>query len=183
MNAKLGLRKELRNLLAILIKQRPHRRRCAKWLLAYRAEMQERQGIRSVEIVTARELSEKYPHGADGRSGQTGRRRDSGKVFKLDQIHPRRNGGCALAPRSMTAPFADGLERLKEALLSLDKRQEPGTKGLGTSPQRKQMAQIKADEITRNFFASRSRTTTRRFRLMKSATITSLGRWHCAALP
>jgi F-type H+-transporting ATPase subunit delta len=58
MNAKLGLRKELRNLLAVLIKNdRIHDVR--EVAAAWRAEMQERQGVRPVEIVTARELSEK----------------------------------------------------------------------------------------------------------------------------
>ena len=62
MNAKLGLRKELRNLLAILINN-DRIGDVREVVLAYRAEMQERQGIRSVEIVTARELSEKYRTG------------------------------------------------------------------------------------------------------------------------
>jgi F-type H+-transporting ATPase subunit delta len=58
MNAKLKLLKELRNLLAVLIKNdRIHDVR--EVAAAYRTEMQERQGIRPVEIVTARELGEK----------------------------------------------------------------------------------------------------------------------------
>jgi len=58
MNAKLKLLKELRNLLAVLIKNdRIHEVR--EVAAAYRTEMQERQGIRPVEIVTARELGEK----------------------------------------------------------------------------------------------------------------------------
>src|ERR1017187_8959373 len=57
MNAKLGLRKELRNLLAVLINN-DRIGDVREVVLAYRAEMQERQGIRSVEILTARELSE-----------------------------------------------------------------------------------------------------------------------------
>ena len=58
MNAKLGLRKELRNLLAVLINN-DRIGDVGEVVLAYRTEMQERQGIRSVEILTARELSEK----------------------------------------------------------------------------------------------------------------------------
>jgi F-type H+-transporting ATPase subunit delta len=58
MNAKLGLQKELRNLLAVLIKN-DRIGDVKEVAAAYRAEMQERQGVRSVEIVTARELSEK----------------------------------------------------------------------------------------------------------------------------
>jgi F-type H+-transporting ATPase subunit delta len=57
MNAKLGLLKELRNLLAVLIKN-DRIGEVNEVVAAYRAEMQERQGIRSVEIVTARALSE-----------------------------------------------------------------------------------------------------------------------------
>jgi F-type H+-transporting ATPase subunit delta len=58
MNLKLKLQKELRNLLAVLIKN--DRIGDVKEVAeAYRVEMQERRGIRLVEIVTARELGEK----------------------------------------------------------------------------------------------------------------------------
>jgi F-type H+-transporting ATPase subunit delta len=57
MNKKLGLQRELRNLVAVLINNDriAHIREVAD---AYRAEMQERLGIRQAEIVTARQLSE-----------------------------------------------------------------------------------------------------------------------------
>ena len=58
LNARLGLRKELRNLLAVLI----HNDRIGQVhevVQAYRAELQERMGIRQVEIVTARPLDDK----------------------------------------------------------------------------------------------------------------------------
>src|SRR5579871_871378 len=57
MNAKLGLQRELRNLIAVLINNDriAHVREVVD---AYRAEMQERLGIRQAEIVTARELSD-----------------------------------------------------------------------------------------------------------------------------
>ncbi|MFY9854733.1 MAG: ATP synthase F1 subunit delta [Terracidiphilus sp.] len=58
MNAKLGMRKELRNLMAVLINN-DRIGDVGEVVLAYRAEMQERRGVRSVEILTARELSEK----------------------------------------------------------------------------------------------------------------------------
>jgi F-type H+-transporting ATPase subunit delta len=58
MNAKLKLQKELRNLLAVLIKN-DRIGEVKDVAEAYRTEMQERQGVRSVEIVTARELGEK----------------------------------------------------------------------------------------------------------------------------
>jgi F-type H+-transporting ATPase subunit delta len=57
LNTKMGLRKELRNLIATLI----HNDRIAhvkEVAAAYRAELEERQGIRQVEITTARELPE-----------------------------------------------------------------------------------------------------------------------------
>jgi F-type H+-transporting ATPase subunit delta len=57
LNTKLGLQKELRNLIAVLI----HNDRIAhvkEIAEAYRAELEERQGIRQAEITTARELPE-----------------------------------------------------------------------------------------------------------------------------
>ncbi len=55
LNAKLGMQKELRNLLAVLINNDRigHVHEVAA---AYRAELQERLGIRQAEITTAREL-------------------------------------------------------------------------------------------------------------------------------
>src|SRR5215472_9241696 len=57
MNRTLGLQRELRNLIAVLIN---HDRiaHIHEVAAAWRAEMQERLGIRQAEIVTARELSE-----------------------------------------------------------------------------------------------------------------------------
>jgi F-type H+-transporting ATPase subunit delta len=57
MNKKLGLQRELRNLIALLINNDriAHIREVVE---AYRAELQERLGIRQAEIVTARQLSE-----------------------------------------------------------------------------------------------------------------------------
>ena len=57
MNARLGLLKELRNLLAVLINN-DRIGDVREVAAAYRTEMQERQGIRPVEIVTAREFGE-----------------------------------------------------------------------------------------------------------------------------
>ena len=57
MNSKLGLQRELRNLIAVLI----NNDRIAaihEVAEAWRAEMQERLGIRQAEIITARELGE-----------------------------------------------------------------------------------------------------------------------------
>jgi F-type H+-transporting ATPase subunit delta len=55
MNLKLKLQKELRNLLAVLINN-DRIGEVREVAQAWRAEMQERQGIRQVEIVTARKL-------------------------------------------------------------------------------------------------------------------------------
>jgi F-type H+-transporting ATPase subunit delta len=56
LNAKLGMQKELRNLLAVLI-DNGRIRHVREVIAAYRAALQERMGIRQAEIVTARELS------------------------------------------------------------------------------------------------------------------------------
>jgi F-type H+-transporting ATPase subunit delta len=57
LNLKLGLVKQLRNLLAVLV---DHNRiaQVVEVIAAYRAELKERSGIRPVEIVTARVLNE-----------------------------------------------------------------------------------------------------------------------------
>ena len=57
MNSKLGLQKELRNLLAVLINN-DRIGQVHEVADAYRAELQERMGIRQAEVVTARELNE-----------------------------------------------------------------------------------------------------------------------------
>ena len=55
MNAQLGLQRETRNLIAVLINN-DRIAHIHEIVSAWRAEMQERQGIRQVEITTAREL-------------------------------------------------------------------------------------------------------------------------------
>lgn len=57
MNKKLGLQRELRNLIAVLINN-DRIAHIHEIVDAYRAEMQERLGIRQAEIVTARQLSD-----------------------------------------------------------------------------------------------------------------------------
>lgn len=57
LNVKLGLQKQVRNLLAVLIKN-DRIGQVHEVVDAWRAELQEREGIRPVEIVTARELSD-----------------------------------------------------------------------------------------------------------------------------
>jgi F-type H+-transporting ATPase subunit delta len=56
LNAKLGLQRELRNLIAVLI-QNDRIANVAEVAAAYRSLLQERMGIKPAEIVTARELS------------------------------------------------------------------------------------------------------------------------------
>jgi F-type H+-transporting ATPase subunit delta len=56
MNAKLGLQKELRNLLAVLINN-DRIGQVHEVAAAYRKELQQRLGIRQAEVVTARELN------------------------------------------------------------------------------------------------------------------------------
>jgi F-type H+-transporting ATPase subunit delta len=83
MNAKLKLQKELRNLLAVLIKN-DRIGEVKDVAAAYRVEMQERRGIRPVEIVTARELDEKDRAGlVDGVSKLAGAQIQAS--FKLDK--------------------------------------------------------------------------------------------------
>jgi F-type H+-transporting ATPase subunit delta len=115
MNAKLGLRKELRNLLAILINN-DRIGDVREVVLAYRAEMQERQGIRSVEIVTARELSEKDRTGLMAGVGKLA----GGEIqasFKLDKSIL---GGTVVRIGSTVydGSVRGRLERLKEALVA-----------------------------------------------------------------
>ena len=58
LNAKMGLQKELRNLMAVLINN-DRIGDVHEVAAAWRAEMQERLGIRQAEIVTARELGDR----------------------------------------------------------------------------------------------------------------------------
>ena len=57
LNARLGLQKELRNLIAVLI-DNDRIGLVREVIEAYRLELQERMGIRQAEVVTARELGE-----------------------------------------------------------------------------------------------------------------------------
>lgn len=57
MNAKLGMQRELRNFIAVLLKN-DRIAHVGEVAAAFRAELEARQGIREAEIVTARELGE-----------------------------------------------------------------------------------------------------------------------------
>ena len=92
LNAKLGLQKELRNLLAVLINN-DRIGEVHEVAEAYRAELQERLGIRQAEIVTARELSaEERTELVAGVGKLAGSR--SRPSFKLDAVDPRRHRGA-----------------------------------------------------------------------------------------
>jgi F-type H+-transporting ATPase subunit delta len=115
MNAKLKLLKELRNLLAVLIKN--DRIGDVKDVAAaYRVELQERQGVRSVEIVTARELDDKDRAGlVDGVSKLAGAQIQAS--FKLDESIL---GGTVVRIGSTVydGSVRGRLDRLKEALIA-----------------------------------------------------------------
>jgi F-type H+-transporting ATPase subunit delta len=115
MNAKLKLLKELRNLLAVLIKNdRIHEVR--EVAAAYRTEMQERQGIRPVEIVTARELGEKDRAGLVAGVGKLAGAQIQAS-FKLDNTIL---GGTVVRIGSTVydGSVRGRLDRLKEALIA-----------------------------------------------------------------
>jgi F-type H+-transporting ATPase subunit delta len=115
MNAKLKLLKELRNLLAVLIKNdRIHDVR--EVAAAYRTEMQERQGIRPVEIVTARELGEKDRAGLVAGVGKLAGAQIQAS-FKLDKSIL---GGTVVRIGSTVydGSVRGRLDRLKEALIA-----------------------------------------------------------------
>jgi F-type H+-transporting ATPase subunit delta len=115
MNAKLGLAKQLRNLLAVLIKNDRigEVREVAE---AYRAEMQERQGIRQVEIVTAREMDEKERAGLVAGVGKLACGRVQASFTRDESIL----GGAVVRIGSTVydGSLRGRLERLKEALIA-----------------------------------------------------------------
>ncbi len=115
MNAKLGMSRELRNFIAILIKNDriAHVSEVAE---AYRAELQERQGIRQAEIVTARPLNDAEKNELLAGVGKLA----GAKIqpsFKLDQSIL---GGAVVRIGSTVydGSVKGRLERLREALIA-----------------------------------------------------------------
>jgi F-type H+-transporting ATPase subunit delta len=113
LNAKLGLQKELRNLLAVLINN-DRIGQVHEVAAAYRAELRERLGIREAEIVTARELSADERNTLIAGVGKLAGARIEAQ-FKLDQSIL---GGAVVR---IGSTIYDGsvrgrLERLREAL-------------------------------------------------------------------
>ena len=88
----MGLQKELRNLLAVLINN-DRIGDVHEVAAAWRAEMQERLGIRQAEIVTARELgAQERDELVAGVGKLAGSRIEP--TFKLDRVDSRRNRGA-----------------------------------------------------------------------------------------
>ena len=113
LNVKLGLQKELRNLLAVLINN-DRIGQVHEVAAAYRAELRERLGIREAEIVTARELSADERNTLIAGVGKLAGARIEAQ-FKLDQSFL---GGAVVR---IGSTIYDGsvrgrLERLREEL-------------------------------------------------------------------
>jgi F-type H+-transporting ATPase subunit delta len=115
MNAKLGMQRELRNLIAVLINHDriAHIHEVAD---AWHREMQERLGIRQAEIVTARELSEPERKSLiEGAAKLAGAKVEA--TFKLDK---EILGGTVVRIGSTVydGSVRGRLERLREALVA-----------------------------------------------------------------
>jgi F-type H+-transporting ATPase subunit delta len=115
LNATLGLQKELRNLLAVLINN-DRIGQVHEVAEAYRAELQERMGIRQAEVVTARELSEAERGTLVAEIGRLAGSRVEAS-FKLDKAIL---GGTVVRIGSTVydGSVRGRLERLKEALIA-----------------------------------------------------------------
>ena len=115
LNAKMGLQRELRNLLAVLINN-DRIGEVHEVASAWRAEMQERLGIRPAEIVTARELSQQERTELIAGVGKLAGSRIE-PTFKLDQSII---GGTVVRIGSTVydGSVRGRLERLKEALIA-----------------------------------------------------------------
>lgn len=115
MNAKLGMFRETRNFLAVLIKNDriAHLHEVAE---AYRTELQERAGIRQAEIVTARELDEQEKKSLLAGVGELA----GAKIHASFKLDTSILGGTVVR---IGSTIYDGsvkgrLERLREALIS-----------------------------------------------------------------
>ena len=115
LNAKMGLQRELRNLIAVLINN-DRIGEVGEVATAWRAEMQERLGIRHAEIVTARQLSEGERSELVAGVGKLAGARIE-PTFKLD---PEIIGGTVVRIGSTVwdGSVRGRLERLKETLIA-----------------------------------------------------------------
>ena len=114
LNARLGLQRELRNLIAVLINN-DRIKQVHEVAAAYRAELQERLGIRQAEIVTARELGDDERKAWIAGVGKLAGARIEAS-FKLDQSIL---GGAVVRVGSTVydGSVRGRLERLREALV------------------------------------------------------------------
>lgn len=114
-NAKLGMVKELRNFIAVITRNNriAHVHEIAQ---AYRAELQERQGIRQAEIVTARKLNEQERNSLLAGVGQLAGARVQA-TFKHD---PSILGGTVVRIGSTVydGSVKGRLERLRDELIA-----------------------------------------------------------------
>jgi F-type H+-transporting ATPase subunit delta len=115
LNAKMGLQKELRNLIAVLINN-DRIGQIHEVAAAYRAELQERMGIRQAEIVTARELGEQERGALVAGVGKLAGSQIQAS-FKLDESIL---GGTVVRIGSTVydGSVRGRLERLREALIA-----------------------------------------------------------------
>jgi F-type H+-transporting ATPase subunit delta len=115
LNVKLGLRKELRNLLAVLI-DNDRIGAVREVAEAYRRQLQEQLGIRQAEIVTARELSKQERDALVAEIAKLAGARVEAS-FKLD---PSLLGGTLVRIGSTVydGSVRGRLDRLKETLIS-----------------------------------------------------------------
>jgi len=116
MNARLGMQKELRNLLAVMINN-GRIGEVVEVIAAYRTELKERQGIRQAEIVTARALSEAEKASLVAGVGQLAGSRIEAN-FKLDASIL---GGTVVRIGSTVydGSVRGRLDRLREALIAV----------------------------------------------------------------
>jgi F-type H+-transporting ATPase subunit delta len=114
LNARLGLQKELRNLIAVLINN-DRIKEVHEVAAAYRAELQEQLGIRHAEIVTARELGDDERNALIAGVGEMAGARIEAS-FKLDQSIL---GGAVVRIGSTVydGSVRGRLDRLREALV------------------------------------------------------------------
>ena len=104
LNAKLGLQKELRNLLAVLI-DNDRIGHVAEVAAAWRRILQEQRGIRPAEIVTARELSKDERHSLVAEVAKLAGAKDRRQLQARSSPFLAARW-CASDPRSTTAACA-----------------------------------------------------------------------------
>lgn len=115
LNAKLGMQKELRNLIAVLISH-DRIKNVVEVAEAYRRLLQEQMGIRPAEIVTARELDEKERQALVAEVGKLA----GSKIDPTFTLDASILGGTVVRIGSTVydGSVRGRLDRLKEALMA-----------------------------------------------------------------